>query len=820
MSARTASTISAIFLILVISEFGKAAPRVVDERYKLELVASEPLIVTPIGLAFDCEGRLLVVESHTHDRPDGYDGPGGDRILMLADSDGDGRLDRWSAFAEGIRDAMNLLVRPDGGVYVVTGKRLLLLKDTDRDGKADHQEELLRLETKAPNPHNSLNGIARQPLSGGLLIGLGQTRTFPYRLIDVRGSELSGTDGAGAIFRISESGGGLVKVATGFWNPFSICTLQDGRIFAVDNDPDSSPPCRLLHVVWAGDYGYRYQYTRGGTHPLQAWNGELPGTLPMVCGTGEAPTAIVPHAGSLWVTSWGDHRIERYRLVPRGASYGAEREVIVQGDHEFRPTGMAVAPDGSLYFGDWVKRDYPVHGKGRIWRLVLNAYDIVAEFPPKTEGDQFAERLRSGSPFPPIDRNDPFIRAHGAYNFSRDKEIPPSSKPGVRFTGPDISSPGERFTKLAALRYRGVDQADSHLRNALQDDSADVRLFAVRWIADERIVELRDDVARLLERPPHNRRYYLAVLAAVDWLDHGPELRGDNIGDELLVRELQNTDRSPEIHTLAMSLLSPDSQYLKLDRLKDYLAAEHLPLRLEAIRALAQQSNPDRFKLLAAAARDDEQNLDVRAEAIVGLSAAAKKHVALLEELAQSHEPALRHEAERALRLAGLRTATPEAKPPADNLPAWYELLQGQGDAAAGRRLFFNPVGPRCSACHRYEGRGANIGPELTHLGQGMSRERIIASILQPSREIGPDYQPWLLVTKDGQTHLGLRAAKPLGHGMEHFVDSAGEPFSLTSHEIEMRQASSISIMPDGIDNMLTIAELRDLVTFLTTPPE
>jgi hypothetical protein len=114
---------------------------------------------------------------------------------------------------------------------------------------------------------------------------------------------------------------------------------------------------------------------------LQCWNGELPGTLPMVCGVGEAPTAIVSHAGYLWVTSWGDHRIERYRLMPRGASYGAAREVIVQGDTNFRPTGMAVAPDGSIYFGDWVLRDYPVHGRGRIWRLALPADEVNTSFP-------------------------------------------------------------------------------------------------------------------------------------------------------------------------------------------------------------------------------------------------------------------------------------------------------------------------------------------------------------------------------------------------------------------------------------------------------
>src|SRR6266480_2212903 len=99
---------------------GATEPRVVDDRYKLELIASDPQIVTPIGLAFDHKGRMLVIESHTHQRPKEYQGPAGDRIRVFADSDGDGRLDRWSTFAEGFRHAMNLLLLDDGGVYLVT----------------------------------------------------------------------------------------------------------------------------------------------------------------------------------------------------------------------------------------------------------------------------------------------------------------------------------------------------------------------------------------------------------------------------------------------------------------------------------------------------------------------------------------------------------------------------------------------------------------------------------------------------------------------------------------------------------------------------
>src|ERR1700690_987452 len=95
-------------------------PRLVSDSYQLEQVASEPDIVTPIGMAFDGKGRLLGIESHTHQRPKDYAGPEGDRIRMFAAANGDGHLDHWSTFAEGFKNAMNLLVRPDGAVYVVS----------------------------------------------------------------------------------------------------------------------------------------------------------------------------------------------------------------------------------------------------------------------------------------------------------------------------------------------------------------------------------------------------------------------------------------------------------------------------------------------------------------------------------------------------------------------------------------------------------------------------------------------------------------------------------------------------------------------------
>jgi putative membrane-bound dehydrogenase-like protein len=782
-------------------------PRVTDDRYKLELIASDPQIVTPVGMAFDRKGRLLVVESNTHQRPKEYGGPASDRIRMLSDSDGDGKLDKWSTFADGFRFAMNLLVRDDGGVYIVERGRVILLRDTDDDGVADKQKVVLRLETAADYPHNGLSGIAQEG-DGSLIIGLGENFGESYELISAGGVKLKGTGGQNGFFRMSIDGKQLERIACGVWNPFAICVVPGGRIFAVDNDPDSSPPCRLLHVVPGGDYGYLFQYGRAGTHPLQAWNGELPGTLPYVCGVGEAPTAIVPHAGGLWVTSWGDHRIERYELVPRGASCGAKRDVIVQGDENFRPTGMTVAPDGSLYFGDWVLRDYPVHGKGRVWRLTLPTDEIKASFPPRPDADLEASDIKTNV-FALAKSDDPFVHARGVLRYSLHPEIGADSNSDSRI----------RLAALEGERLRQKQNPEELLRTALRDEAADVRLYAVRWIADDRVALLRDDVGKLLDGQQPNARNYLAVLAAVDWLDHEPSMRGTDFTDELLIRELKNESRTPQAHALALSLLKPDSTFLTIERLAEYLHNDYVPLRLEAVRSLAEQSNSNRFSLLAQVAQDKSQPIEIRAEAAVGIAAASDKTLIVLNKLVAGDDPVLKREAARALRLLDSRATASADTPPAADIESWQKLLATSGDAASGRRLFFSPVGPRCGMCHAYGGRGGNVGPDLTRIGSNTSRERIIASILQPSREIAPDYQPWSLVTSDGKSYTALRLPKAGDDGKENYIDSDGRVFTLASGEIEERHAADKSIMPDNLQSTLTIEDLRDLVTFLTTSP-
>src|SRR5579871_5089758 len=141
-----------------------APPRSLDQRVKIELFAESPQIVTPTGLDVDRRGRVWAIESNTHFPPEGYQGHASDRVLVMGDTDGDGRADQIVPFLDGLKHAMSIAVRPNDDVYIATRKEILLCRDTDGDGKADVRQRIIHLDTPGDYPHNGLAGFAFEGL--------------------------------------------------------------------------------------------------------------------------------------------------------------------------------------------------------------------------------------------------------------------------------------------------------------------------------------------------------------------------------------------------------------------------------------------------------------------------------------------------------------------------------------------------------------------------------------------------------------------------------------------------------------------------------
>jgi putative membrane-bound dehydrogenase-like protein len=911
-------------------------PQASDPRIIVERFASAPNIVHPIALDFDARGRLLVIESHTHFRPSNYKGPPADRIRVLEDTDGDGKADRFTTFFEGTRSSMDLAVHPDGSVYLATRNEVLRLRDTDGDGKADEKTRIVFLDTPGDYPHNGLSGLSFDS-KGDLYFGMGENLGAGYKLIGADGTTLTGGGEGGNIFWCTADGKGLRRVATGFWNPFGTGRDIFGRLFAVDNDPDAMPPCRLLHVVEGGDYGYQFRYGRSGRHPFQSWNGQLPGTLPMASGTGEAPCEVLSYesdglpaeyVGDLLVTSWADHRVERYALREHGASVTAERKPFVQGGKDFRPVGLAVAPDGSLFVSDWVLSDYNLHGRGAVWhirmcephkpdrpkdprRALLSMHRPLREAAARTlagtaEGRDFLRerladenaRVRAAALTALIDSGDrktdleafanketvvplKALAVRGMVGRGVDlgkylKESQPAAvwreaiasirkaKDAYRFllnidpdaflrtarvhqlaqlpemldrcgTGP-ADEPAVRIDLLLAHRASGRPESVQLLPRFLADPDDEVRFLAAKWIADEKLSQYRPQLVDALKNPRLNVRLFFAYSAALARID-GRDVNETKMADYFLDR-LRDSHSPLEVRILALQMVPANDNRLTLDLLGKLLAEDYPALQCEVMRTLAEHPSPRRLQMLLDAALNDNLADEVRAEAIVGLAEQSQQQREALLKIACGTRPILRDEALRALvntqlsaeqRMALEKVAKdkPEAaplvaralgkpfaqgRPAAGDLDTWLKRLEGPADTAAGRRVFAHSKLGGCVRCHRVEGRGQDVGPDLSTIGR-TERRSILESILQPSNLVAPHYQVWQLETADGRTLTGMLLRTELDEYT--YLDAKGGQFKLRTTDIVENRPLSTSIMPDGLAELMTDQELRDLLAYL-----
>ncbi len=217
----------------------------------------------------DQQGAVWVIANHTHFRPDNYKGPEHDQVLVFHP---DGQR---SVFYDKTDASMDLELGPDGWVYVAQRDRILRIRDTDDDGRGDIEETIASLDTEANYPHNGLSGLTWTN-DGDLIFALGENYAKPWTLTGVDGTEVRGS-GEGGIFLCDARGGSLASNRPGLLESIRSLYPPDGTMFAAENDPGSRPPCRLLHIVPGGDYGYQRRYGNASYHPFVCWNGELPG---------------------------------------------------------------------------------------------------------------------------------------------------------------------------------------------------------------------------------------------------------------------------------------------------------------------------------------------------------------------------------------------------------------------------------------------------------------------------------------------------------------------------------------------------------------
>lgn len=777
---------------------------------KLTLIAEHPQLVTPTGIDVDAQGQIWLIACHTHFRPEGYTGPAHDEILVL-DAQGKNRR----VFYNKTRSTMNLQLGRYGWVYLAERSRILRVKDTDGDGVGDMEENIATLDTVSDYPHNGLSGMAWDP-DGGLVFALGENFGKDWTLTAHDGSKVSGR-GEGGIFRCTPEGNMMRRIARGFWNPFGLLVRKDGEIFAAENDPGSRPPCRLLHIVEGADYGFQWVYGSAPVHPFVAWNGELRGTLGMVHPCGEGPCAVKELGGGVLIPSWSNHCVDYFPLTRHGAGYTSQRIELLRGSDFFRPVCMAQVPDGNFYLTDWVFSSYPIHARGRLWKLEIDPVKAswmkpAAEAP--NAASQLAQGLRSGKVKLPV----PELLSHARGKDAYLSDAALSALAREEWTPETLQAlpTSDRVWVLVSLRRTEMAE-EKWVRSLLGNSDPEIRFECLRWIADAVLTSFTPEVEKMLTDPTLDYRLFEATLATWNTLRGEPGAGVTN--PEVLVGRILDTTTPAKIKGYALRLAPVTDKRLTVPLLHSLVSQNNDVLSLEVVRTLAAKTTEEARELLADIAQNEKNPASLRTEAIQGLATSAQPaHRSLLVLLSSHAEPSISREAHRALRF------TPEDKsfilnpqrPSFDDTSAWLRLLDslpGEADTENGRRLFFHPKVALCANCHRHSGRGNVVGPDLSLVSRQGDRAAILSSILQPHREVAPQFYPTQLKLTDGTDFIGILLRSS---NTEVYRDLNGKERTFQKADIVSRQELKTSLMPAGLVASVTDSELRDLLAFLT----
>ncbi len=313
----------------------------VPAGFRVEVVAAEPDIVNPVAMTFDERGRVWITESLEYPRR--RPGPGRDRVKVLEDTDGDGKADRFTIFAEGLNIPSGIAVG-HGGVWVANSPDILFLQDRDGDGKAD-TKEVVATGFGRSDTHELPNSLTWGP--DGWLYGWNGVFN-PAKVKSKNGKTYEFTC---AIFRIHPKTRVFEVWCEGTSNPWGIAIDTEGSFFASACVID-----HLWHLVETG-----YYIRQGGPYPPYTWPIESivdhAHQKAAYCGIHyfDSPAYPPEYRDRLYMGNIHGNSINVDTLVRYGSTYRAEAtpDFLQANDSWFMPVVQKTGPDGCLYILDW-----------------------------------------------------------------------------------------------------------------------------------------------------------------------------------------------------------------------------------------------------------------------------------------------------------------------------------------------------------------------------------------------------------------------------------------------------------------------------------
>ncbi|HEY2412001.1 MAG TPA: PVC-type heme-binding CxxCH protein, partial [Pirellulaceae bacterium] len=371
--------------------------------FEINLVAAEPDIQKPLNMAFDEKGRIWLTNTIEYPYAAPPDRPAKDTIKILEDTDGDGRFEKVTTFADGLNIPMGIYPSK-GGCVAFSIPNIWHFEDTDGDGVCDKRTVLYGPFDTSRDTHGMENSF-RRGWDGWVYACHGFNND----------SRVKGTDGheihmqSGNVFRFQLDGSRIEHFTHGQVNPFGMCFDEYFNIFTAD--------CHSKPI---------YQLLRGGYYPSFGKPHDGLGFVPPMMDHLHGSTAIcglVKYSGENFPEEYrGDFysgnvmtsRINRNKPEYHGSTIKAieQPDFLSTTDPWFRPVDLQIGPDGALYIADFYNRiighyevPLPHPGRdrtsGRIWRVSYKGDDTktkparMRRFGDKEHGDLFD----SGKPF-------------------------------------------------------------------------------------------------------------------------------------------------------------------------------------------------------------------------------------------------------------------------------------------------------------------------------------------------------------------------------------------------------------------------------------
>ncbi|RBP43936.1 putative membrane-bound dehydrogenase-like protein [Roseimicrobium gellanilyticum] len=344
---------------------------VVPEGYEINLWAAEPLLRKPVQMNWDSKGRLWVVCSTTYPQIK----PGEeaiDQVVILEDTDNDGKADKSTLFADDLHIPTAVLPA-NGGCYVANSTEILFLRDTDGDGKADQRQVVLS-GFGTEDTHHLVHTLRHGPdgqIHFNQSIYIHSHIETPWGVRRLMG---------GGIWEYQPETQRLEIIAKGLINPWGHEFDRWGQSFATDGAGSEG-----INFIYPGAV---FKTSPGAKRVLDGLN---PGQ-PKQCGLEivEDPHFPDDWQDTLITCDFRGNRINRFKLSESGSSYVSKQlpDVLASTHRGFRPIDARTGSDGALYIADWFN---PIiqHGEvdfrdprrdrvnGRIWRLTAKGRPLT-----------------------------------------------------------------------------------------------------------------------------------------------------------------------------------------------------------------------------------------------------------------------------------------------------------------------------------------------------------------------------------------------------------------------------------------------------------